>query len=411
MSSMWLLWAIAAPCPAPSGPALLVVTAADAQLRREAPAVESRLRQVLTGRLPLLPSNRAVQALTVEGGRADRAAAVVQAKVRMERAFERFRELEDRAALDHVSEVIARLSAVSQSLGAVELLAEAHLLAGAIFLARDRVDASQARLRRALQLAPDIEAPPARYAPRVRAELAALRGDPGPMGWLTVELTEPHTGAEVFVDGRSLGPVPIDRAEVPAGRHLIRVSAPGRLSFHTTARVESTQLNEVRAQLPIDPEVSRIDDVAGWIGEPQRRGETLGLIARRAEAETVLLAEVRLSERRSATATATRAVVLRLGDRPAQTTGLDRESLVARIDALLTCGPGQVPPTTAPALTEWTLSSVAARPRAEPAPWYRQTWVWATFALVAVGTAGAFAAARHAEGPPDAVEITLVPRP
>ena len=398
-------------CEEPSGPTLMVVTAADPRLRSEANDVEQRLRNVIEPRLQLLSATMAREALTAEGRRGERAKAVVDARIRLARAFDRFRELEDSAALNMTAEVTAQLSAVSQSPGAIALLAEAHLLAGAIFLARNRIDGAQARLRRALQLNPAIRAPPTRYAPRVRAELAALRGDPGPSAVLEVTVDASIPDATVFVDGRSVGPAPARLTDIPAGRHLVRVSAPGRLSFHTSVRLEPTRPSKVTARLLVDPEVDQISRVARWLVSPPVRAETVSLLARRAESDSVLLAEIRLSDQRGTTATATRAVVLRMEGRPPQAASLTTTDLRRALDALLRCDDATQLPSVAPALVAWPEPKPALRPVPERPAWWTKPWVWAVFALVTTGAAAAAAAARNAEGPPDSVEITLVPRP
>ena len=412
------LAAAPATCAPPSGSALIVVTAADPVLRQEAAEVEPYLRRMIAAststrapELTLLPAERGPQALRAEGGRAAREATVVESRIRLERAFDRFRELEDSVALERAAEVTAGLSAVTQSPDAIALLAEAHLLAGAIFLARGRLDAAQTRLRRALQLDPTIQAPSTRYAPRVRAELAALRGDPGPLSILSVQLDEPLRDAQVFIDGRRRGRAPVRLPDIPAGRHLVRVSAPGRLSFHTSVRVLAGEPTTVTARLPVDPEVEQIAQVATWLGSHDVRQDTLRLIARRAEADTIILAELRLSALRGPTATATRAVVLRLDDRPPQTTSLKSGPLKTSIDRLLRCAPGDRLLAPAPALARWAPGDELPAPFESPPGWWTRPWVWALFAVAVVGTAGALAATRQAEGPPDEVEITLIPRP
>ena len=409
-TALLLLFVGACP-PPPADAALLVVTSADPRLRAEAPAVEETIREALKDRTAFLPSTAAVQALTAEGGRAERAKAVVEAQIRMDRAFERFRELEDAAALTLVADVTARLSAVSQSPGAIELLAEAHLLAGAIFLARGRIDAAQARLRRALQLSPELRAPPARYAPRVRAQLAALRGDPGPSAQLSVRIAPALTGAQVFVDGRARGAAPLELLDVPAGRHLVRVSAPGRLSFHTTVQLKATRTLQITARLPVDPEVDQIGNVPRWLNAEEARRQTLALIGRRAEAETVIAAEIRIGNERGPDGASTRSLVFWMPDRPPQAATVSSDDIRARFDALLACDPGEEPLAVAPALVDWPTPKTATRPVPPAKPWWKEPWVWAAFAVIAIGTAGGLAAARQAEGPPDAVEITLVPRP
>ncbi|MEL7371289.1 MAG: PEGA domain-containing protein [Myxococcota bacterium] len=415
MSLLWL-WALTATstCPAPTGDVLLVVTSADPQLRRQAPSIARHIRRTIDDRLSLLPASSALTAMTAEGGAAERAKTVIQARLRLNVAVERFRELEDTAALDAISDVIVRLSAVSQSPDAIGLLAEAHLLAGAVFLARNRIDAATARLRRALALQPNIKAPATRYAPRVRAELAALRGDPGTPAVLSVDVEPPEPNASVFVDGRLRGTTPIVLTNLPMGRHLVRVSAPGRLSFHTSVRL-GERARRVTAQLPIDPEVQQLTDVAQWLGSEKSRMQTLELLARRAEAQAVLLAELRLAEKRSLTATATLAVVLRLSnsidERPPQTSALNKTALRNKVDALIKCAPATLPFAVAPPLADWPTPATSVKAMTEPPGWWTRPWVWAVFALIAIGGAGAVAASRNADGPPDEVEITLIPRP
>ena len=330
-------------CAEPEGPMALVVTSKDAVLRAKAAGVERHLRRAFADRVTLLAQSTTRQVLSAEGDRSARALIVADAKDRLAQAMARFRELEDRAALELIAKITTRLSAVSQSQGAVKLLAQAHLLAGAIFLARDRVDAAQARLRRALQLDPNIEAPPNRYARRVRAELVALRTGSGPEHRLDITLAEPAAGAEVYVDGRPRGQPPV-RLEIPVGRHLVRISAPGRRTFHTTVLVRRDRPTRLEARLAIDTEVRQIANVAGWLNDPEAREQTIALIARRAGVESVLLAELRLDEQRGTTATATFAAVLRLDDRPPQTTSLRTESLQESLTALLTCAKGRTPP-------------------------------------------------------------------
>ena len=349
-------------CTVPEGPVLLVVTAADPALARQIPAVDQSLRQAMAGRLSLvgLPTTRRV--LEAEGGQEARTQTILQAQLRMKRAFEQFRSLDDRGALSLAAEVTAQLSAVSQSPGAVELLAEAHLLAGAIFLARGRIDAAQARLRRALQLAPNLSAPPDRYAPRVRTELAALRDDPGPLGILVVETAEAYAAAEIFVDGRSRGPAPQRLTDIAMGRHLVRVSAPGRLSFHTTVRIERNRPAKVRARLPPDPEAGQLARIPSALRRDETRDEMLDMLTRRSLAEAVIIAEIRLDALRSHTATGTLAVSLHMRARPPQTTRVDRNNVRRGLDALLQCEPSRPMSAAAPAVARMAVRTVDLRP-------------------------------------------------
>ncbi len=411
LSVLLSVLALPADCPPPERPHLLVLTAADPALREQVPRVEPRVRSVLAERVPLLSASHTERVLTAEGGAAVRRKTLLDARIAMKRAHQQFRSLEDGAAIESAAEITARLTAISQTPGAIELLAEAHLLAGAIFLARGRIDAAHLRLRRALQLAPDLEAPADRYVPQVRAELAGLRGDPGPLGRLDVQLAEPYVDTEVFVDGRSRGTAPVRLRNISVGRHLVRVSAPGHRSFHTTVRIGRDRPTSITARLSVDDETRELRDLSKSLQPDAVRESVLTLLARRADDAPVVLGELRLGAERTPTATASAAVVLHMAGRSSQASSLDPEDLGRSIEALLRCEPNEVALTAAPALLEWPPArSTATTVEQEPPLWTRP-WVWAVFAIVLVGTASALAATRQAEGPPDAVDITLVPRP
>jgi hypothetical protein len=86
-------------------------------------------------------------------------------------------------------------------------------------------------------------------------------------------------------------------------------------------------------------------------------------------------------------------------------------ALAAALDDALACRRAPWPALVAPALPGLPALQAASRPVPSPAPWWRAPWVWALAAGLAVGAAGALVAARASAGPPDAVSLTLVPRP
>ncbi|MEQ8980758.1 MAG: hypothetical protein RL846_22640, partial [Deltaproteobacteria bacterium] len=155
-----------------AAPTVLVTVAADSGLAAAVPAVERAARSTTNAWVDPA-TTRAI--LVREGGHEGRAAALLDARSLVARAEERFRELETEEALQIIAEATSKLAAIHAQPGAVEVLAHAHFLAGAIYVARDRVDAARRRLLRALDLNPSIAPPRHRYNPRVLAELEAAR--------------------------------------------------------------------------------------------------------------------------------------------------------------------------------------------------------------------------------------------
>jgi hypothetical protein len=132
--------------PAANEPVLLVVGAADPALLSRRATIEDALRAAAKGRLTFVSKESAARAIEAEGGQSERQATLVTARVLVQRADERFRELDDEEALELIAKATGSLASVHQEEGAIELLARAHLLAAAIYLARDRAPAAKNRM-------------------------------------------------------------------------------------------------------------------------------------------------------------------------------------------------------------------------------------------------------------------------
>jgi hypothetical protein len=397
-----------APCGPVEGRAAVVVRARDPGLAGAAAGVERRLRGVAAGRLALVDAQRTRQALAEEGGARAREQALVTARAQLAQAEARFKELDDEGALARLTEVSTRLVPVHQAEGATALLAEAHLQAAAIYLARGQLEAVQVRLQRALDLVPDLVAPRHRFDPRLQAELAAAREAQALRATGRLEITAPPEGpgGQVFLDGHPVGAAPLVLDAVPAGRHLLRISAQGYASQLLSLEVPAADTRVVEARLAPDPEQHLL------AGLGPEAPEAIALFVRRAGVEHALVAELVLAPTLSPAATATVAVRLVVSGRGSGfAPDGSAPALAAALDDALACRRAPWPALVAPALPGLPALQAASRPVPSPAPWWRAPWVWALAAGLAVGAAGALVAARASAGPPDAVSLTLVPRP
>lgn len=428
-----VLTALVATCPpGPTTPVALVTLSPDAALASEVPVVQRRLRTALAERVALVDAARTRRAWRAEGGAADRAATVIAARAQLEQATQRFRELDDASALARIAEVTTRLVAVHQDDGAIPVLARAHRLAAAIYLARGRMDAVQARLHRALDLDPDLTAPRHRFDPRLADELAAARASAPLRPTGRVEIGQVRAlegdgacalqpgrcplveGATVYLDGAPVGRAPLTLEAVPAGRHLLRVSADGFLSDLSSIAVAASGARSVTVRLLADPERRALEELGPALAARADVEGPLTALARRAEADHALLAEVRLAPVRDpSTGTATVAVHLRgsggLGHGWAPS--LAPEDLRRAVDDVLACRRLDVPARRAPALVAVPGPRTTPGPRRAPAAWWTQPWPWAIAAGVVLGGVGALVAARASSGPPNSLSVTLVPRP
>lgn len=400
--------------PSPQADVVLVVQAGDPALQKHQKVVEARLRHLADGRLKLRASDRTRALLMEEGGRQDRENRIVEAKSLVQRAEERFRELDDEQALSLLVRAIARVTPAHQHPEAIELLAQAHLVAGAIFLARSRVDAARQRLQRALDFKPDISPPRHRFSPEVLAELAAVRDTQPirPTGRLEVR-TRPEVPAKVFIDGRFESMSPAILQNVGAGPHTVRVSADGFRSHIVSVSIEPGGGSTLVAPLFRDPERQEIDRLAGHLRTDTSPDDILKLIAERAHAEHVLLAEPELATELTSLGTATIAVNLMMpGVGRTRSPDLAEAHIKDAFHRLLACEQMlKISSGPAVAILGAPLLRNTVRPIPEPTPWWQRSWFWAVCAIATVGLAGVGVATRMGRGPPEAVRVVLVPRP
>lgn len=402
--------------PSPSEPVLLVVSAPDEALLSRRTEVAQSLRTIAAGHLSLVASDVAERAMTAEGGGEKRDTNLVRARILVNRAEEKFRELDDEEALDLIAKATADLASVHQEKGAIPLLARAHFLAGAIYLARDRVGAAKNRLQRALDLDPEIAPERHKFAPRVLTELAALKSQQSvrPVGRLEVRLRNDGTRGEVYVDGQLRGRTPLVLDAVGEGRHLLMVKAPGFRSFVGSFSITGNRGHLERVNLVKDRELSQIVTLPKRLARGDDPSEVLSLLAQRAGVSRSVLAVLNLSSARTESGAPAIGVTIHVpgagtGHAPAATP----EALKAALLQALACeSSGPTPARTAPDLLGAPLVSTSRpSPVPAPTPWYERPWFWGTAAFVTLAVAGGLVAARAANGPPEAVEITLIPRP
>lgn len=402
----------APPCsPVDPAESLLLVVPEDPWVSAEARSrLESNLRG---GDWTFLSSDASTRALGAERGAARRRRVLEENRLRLQRAAIQFRELEDELALDLVSDVTTELVGIHQEPGAVELLAEAHLLAGAIFLARGRIEAGRTRLQRALDLNPALAPPRDRYAPRVLAELANTRASEGtrPRGELFLRVRPAHDRMRAFIDGRPIEDWP-ERPFIGlgAGRHLIRVSAPGTLSYLGSVEVRPFESTELELRLAPDPVVARLSELSGRLRSGDDVDELLAALAQRAGANRTVAAWVRVSaDAHPDGRDPLGATIVTQGGGRAEARSLDLEEVRGALDRSLACGSTSTT-RLAPALIPPASGRVSHEP--DPPPrWYERPWIWAAVGVVAVGVTSSIVAARASSGPPDAVDIELIPRP
>jgi hypothetical protein len=394
---------------------LLVVVPIDPALERHRAPMDRAVRKAVANELRLMPSAASARALNAEGGQEAREKVVLDARVQMQRAEDRFRELDDEVALSIIANVTSKLAAAQQETEAIELSSKAHLLAGAIYLARDRVDAARQRLRRALDLEPNLQPASDRFSPRLVAEVAAVRAAENlrPVGRLLVKSGTPGVQGEVFLDGRSIGTTPVTLDAVGAGRRLLRVSAPGRLSYATTVEIAPAKDVELAAPLDPDQEIGNIRALALAIRSGGELGSALKLLERRGDADKVLLAELGLASTLSPTGTPTVAITFHLaGFGRTHTESPSPTALRQTLNRLLRCevdAPRSVG--LAPSMLGEGSWATTLEPIPEARGFWEQPWFWAVCGVATLGLTGALVATRAAQGPPEAVDVTLSTRP
>lgn len=403
---MLLPWLAMACLPIDPVVRVLLVVAEDPMVSQGQRAeLETRLRESGSW----LPPESSERALSEEGAREVRNQVILSARTRLRKAESLFRELEDEKALDVLAGITSSLTSVHQEPEALALLARAHLLAGAIYMARGRTQAGRNRLQRALDLDPDLTPSRARYAPQVLMEVAALKASDRPAGRLVVEhLNGPP--AWVYLDGRKLGRTPLALSAAPAGRHLLRVSRSGYTSFLSTVDVDPSRDTVVEVRLTADPEVQQIEDLNRRLDDPKSREPLLGLLRQRGDADRVVVARI-VPARDTALDGHPEPYVELMSDGGGRSVGPLRQAPTV-LERLAQCTAHWDPVYLAPAVAPRTSILTDGRPYDPPKrKWTESPWVWGAAGAVVFGVTAALVASRASEGPPDSVQIQVTPRP
>lgn len=365
---------------------------------------------------PLASAGETAEALGAESGLRRRRARVGEGRALLQKAETRFSELEDKDALNLIAEATPLLVAAHAEPSALTLLARCHLLAGAIFVARDRLDAAQSRLQRALDIDPDV-APSTNL--RLLGVLEAVRAGQATrgQGWLDVRLTGSATAARVYLDGRPIGLAPGRFEAIGVGRHLLRVSAPGHLSYTATAEVLEAQGTELTVSLPADDFAKELTRLGPKLGAGLRVAELQARLRERVGVERTLVAGLVPGTRRSDDGGLGTELILDLEEAGrVRVASDDPEAVRGAARRLAECELGSAP-------FAWSLAAApplpgpgpaqltTLEPHSPPSPFWTSPWFWGLSACAAILVAGGLAAVHGASAPPDSLSVTLIPRP
>lgn len=359
---------------------------------------------------PIVNEAPAREAQNAESGIEDRRAAIERGDEKLAQAERSFAELEAQGALELLAEMTPRLVASQVDPRALQLLARGHLLAASIFLALGRPDAAGARLERVLDLAPELRP---ENDLRLLGALEAARSLRArrSLGDLDIELVGTATAGRVFIDGQLVGLLPGRLPPVPAGRHLLRVSAPGHRSAVGTVLIRAGTQQTERIRLSPDVELLEIQRLGTRLAGGGSIEVTQSKLTTRAAVSRTLVASLAPSPRRDEGQLGYRVLLdlERAGRRAVE--GFDAARVGEALRELASCTPSSSSPdwlAAAPALAGRPPRPSTQRPAPRPDT---SPWLWAAAALLVVGTAGALAAAHGSSAPPEDLRIELVPRP
>jgi tetratricopeptide (TPR) repeat protein len=181
-----------------------------------------------------------------------------------------------------------------------------YLNHGRALFARDRRDEALEAFRLAVSLQPAGDLPSASWQaePRQaleRARRQLLSGNPTRMQ----VLSEPE-GADVFIDGKSVGTTPLDEAQLFPGQHFIRIEKQGFASWSTELRQGVPPLKIKAWLVPIfdGPSPENALDAARDAEQPkQDASEQLKAIAAHLQVDGLLLVRLFREEGRITLAT------------------------------------------------------------------------------------------------------------
>jgi hypothetical protein len=123
--------------------------------------------------------------------------------------------------------------------GNTDFLIEAWLTLGLAHTGMGDEEAANAAFREVIILDPTRELDPISYPPDVIEGYARVRTDVLSAGTGQLALNATADGAEVFVDGRSVGVAPVTVEGLPVGRHRVFVTADGGLRAYEEVLIEA----------------------------------------------------------------------------------------------------------------------------------------------------------------------------
>jgi hypothetical protein len=191
----------------------------------------------------------------------DGEAHLARARQACQSAFSAALALETQAALKRFEEAVELYFRAMPALQSMDELVTCSLEHGAA-AADGRLSAiARDAFRRALIMNPKVQLDPVRYTPTATKlfRTAAAELESARRGSLTIA-GEP-AGAEVTMDGRVAGRLPMSVADVVPGEHWLLVRAPGRVSFTTRVTVEERKAGRIDVFLLEEAQRSDLDRV------------------------------------------------------------------------------------------------------------------------------------------------------
>ncbi len=131
------------------------------------------------------------------------------------------------------------LQAGISATGDTDLLIEAWLVLGLAHTGMGHVEAANEVFREVVVLDPSRELDPIRYPPQVVEGYARVRSAVIEEGTGSLAVSASADGAEVFVDGRSVGLAPVTVDGLPVGRHYVFATAEGGLRSYEEVVIEA----------------------------------------------------------------------------------------------------------------------------------------------------------------------------
>ncbi|HEU5054979.1 MAG TPA: PEGA domain-containing protein [Kofleriaceae bacterium] len=153
----------------------------------------------------------------------------------------------------------------------IEILIQRHLLAGQMHESRDRPDEAVDSFRLVRHLDPSrTSLDPGEYRPRVVSLYKKAR--PGRAN-ATLSVTVTPAGAQVWIDGRSMGRAPVEATGLAPGRHWVVVSALGRSPRGKLVDVSAGKQRSLELDLKKRPAAERIAEVRRELASASSRDE------------------------------------------------------------------------------------------------------------------------------------------